>query len=83
MVRVLRRLRQLRHVDVIGPLGKAWVDVSAWGAVGLLQLGMLAFKAREEGAGRVGERGGRERSKQGGGKDGGGRENKYVQATGT
>lgn len=36
MVRVLRRLRQLRHVDVVGPLGVARVDIGAWDAVGLL-----------------------------------------------
>ena len=37
MIRVLRRLRELRHVDVIlGPLGVARVDVVAWNSAGLL-----------------------------------------------
>ena len=36
MIRVLRRLSELRHVDVIGPLGVAWVDVIAWDSSGLL-----------------------------------------------
>lgn len=43
MVRVLRRLRQLRHVDVVGPLGVARVDVGTWDAVGLLQSEMLVL----------------------------------------
>lgn len=36
MVRVLRRLRELRHVDKVRPLGIAWVDVVAWDSAGLL-----------------------------------------------
>ena len=38
MVRVLRRLRQLRHIYVVVSLGETRVDVRAWGAVGLLSL---------------------------------------------
>ena len=38
MIRVLRRLGELRHVDVVlGPLGVAWVDVGAWDSSRLLQ----------------------------------------------
>ena len=38
VVRVLRRLGKLRHVDVVlGPLGVAWVDVVAWDSSGLLR----------------------------------------------
>ena len=36
MIRVLRRLRQLRHIDVVGSLCVARIDVGAWDAVGLL-----------------------------------------------
>ena len=43
MIRVLRRLRQLRHVHVVGALGVARVDVCAGHAVGLLDGGLLSF----------------------------------------
>ena len=36
MIRILRRLRQLGHIDVVGSLCVARVDVGAWDAVGLL-----------------------------------------------
>lgn len=36
MIRVLRRLSELGHVDKIGPLGVARVDVGAWDSAGLL-----------------------------------------------
>ena len=36
MIRVLRCLSELRHIDVIGPLGVARVDVVAWDSSGLL-----------------------------------------------
>ena len=37
MVRVLRRLSELRHIDVIGALGVARVDVVAWDTTRLLR----------------------------------------------
>lgn len=36
MIRVLRRLRQLGHIDVAGSLCVARIDIGAWDAVGLL-----------------------------------------------
>lgn len=50
MVWVLRRLHQLRHVDIVGPLGVAWVDVRARDAIGLLSSELLVFEARGENA---------------------------------
>ena len=38
MVRILRRLGELRHVDVVLALGVAWVDVGALDAAGLLRV---------------------------------------------
>ena len=54
MVGVLRRLRQLRHVYVVGALGVARVDVCARDAVGLLDGGFVELALgsgmrREEG----------------------------------
>ena len=51
MVRVLRRLGKLRHVDVVlGPLGVAWVDVVAWDSSGLLR---QLVRKHENGVGRM------------------------------
>ena len=43
MVRVLRRLRQLRHVDIAGPLRVARVDVLARDAAGLLLVCIVSW----------------------------------------